>query len=95
MFQAKIAIELEEFPNQNNDDADDENENEAGSDGVTEATDESYDVQAVTVPLTICLAIMVGCVSKEFCEKKIKNHIFLDTYAVVHFYFQNTKTGTF
>lgn len=30
------------------------------SEDVTSFSDESYDVQNVTVPLTICLAIMVG-----------------------------------
>lgn len=32
------------------------------SEAVTGVTDESYDVENVTVPLTICLAIMVGYV---------------------------------
>lgn len=50
----------------NNDDADDENDNEDGSEGLTEDSEESYDVQAVTVPLTICLAIMVGYVASIF-----------------------------
>lgn len=30
------------------------------SEAITGFTDQSYDVQNVTVPLTICLAIMVG-----------------------------------
>lgn len=30
------------------------------SDGMTNYTDESYDVQNVTVPITVCLMIMVG-----------------------------------
>lgn len=49
-------MEMGDYPLEDADDEDDDD----NSDGITELTDESYDVQTVTVPLTICLAIMVG-----------------------------------
>lgn len=52
---------MENYPSHEMEDADDEDDNDE-SDGITELSDESYDVQTVTVPLTICLAIMVGYV---------------------------------